>query len=407
MIHPASRLEVILHSRADGRSAVKSAAYTARTTYRDARVGRRFSSGRKGGLLSHELFNWAGDAEALWTAAERSERRKNARVIRELRPALPRELPLPEQVRLVRSFSLWLRDEYGVAIQADIHAPRFLCPKEEKLHSSGKLGLMQQDYERRIFDPSKTNQNFHAHILMTTRTVDRDTGVFGEKTRVLDDRTSGPAEIKRIRGEWEKRTNAALRKIGSSARVDLRSYAEMAKAGDAPEGLMRQYHVGPRRSARSRRKVQETGQDDTVAGSRRQAAQEHNATLWSSWLQLRALERQKDDREAERIAQTREADRRKTAAAEKRRLQGARTAGEARAALEDASQLESLKTGPSALQQAIRWALEGRDDPPCEAEAEFSAELDLETWQPPSSPKKDPVLEVRRERVRKPRQRHR
>ena len=85
MIHPASRLEVILHSRADGRSAVKSAAYTARTTFRDARVGRRFSPGRKGGLLSHELINWTGNAEELWNAAEHSERRRNARVIRELR----------------------------------------------------------------------------------------------------------------------------------------------------------------------------------------------------------------------------------------------------------------------------------------------------------------------------------
>ncbi|WP_082025168.1 MobA/MobL family protein [Ruegeria sp. ANG-R] len=105
---PASRLEVILHFRADGRSAVKSAAYTARTTFRDARVGRRFSPGRKVGLLSHELINWTGNAEELWNAAERSERRKNARVIRELRPTLPRELPLLEQVGLVRGFCLWL-----------------------------------------------------------------------------------------------------------------------------------------------------------------------------------------------------------------------------------------------------------------------------------------------------------
>ncbi len=232
MIHPASRLEVILHSRADGRSAVKSAAYTARTTFRDARVGRRFSPGRKGGLLSHELINWTGNAEELWNAAERSERRTNARVIRELRPSLPRELPLPEQVRLVRSFCLWLRDKYGVAVQADIHAPRFLCPVEEKRHSAGKLELTREDYVQRLFNPSKTNLNFHAHILMTTRKVDRITGDFGEKTRVLDDRTSGPGEIKRIRGEWEKRTNAALRKIGSHARVDLRSYAEMVETGE-------------------------------------------------------------------------------------------------------------------------------------------------------------------------------
>ncbi|WP_246097288.1 MobA/MobL family protein [Ruegeria faecimaris] len=136
-----------MHSRADGRSAVKSAAYTARTTFRDARVRRRFSPGRKGGLLSHELINWTGNAEELWNAAERSERRKNARVIRELRPSLPRELPLPEQVRLVRGFCLWLRDEYGVAVQADIHAPRFLCPEEEKRHSAGKADFAKLPFK--------------------------------------------------------------------------------------------------------------------------------------------------------------------------------------------------------------------------------------------------------------------
>lgn len=109
-----------------------------------------------------------------------------------------------------------------------------MCPEEEIRHGAGKLELTRENYEQRFFNSSKTNLNFHAHILMVTRKVDKITGDFGEKTRVLDDRISGPGEIKRIHGEWEKRTNAALRKIGSHARVDLRSYAEMAKTGDAP-----------------------------------------------------------------------------------------------------------------------------------------------------------------------------
>lgn len=407
MIHPASRLEVILHSRADGRSAVKSAAYTARTTFRDARVGRRFSPGRKGGLLSHELINWTGNAEELWNAAEHSERRRNARVIRELRPSLPRELPLLEQVGLVRGFCLWLRDEYGVAVQADIHAPRFLCPEEEKRHSAGKLELTREDYEQRLFNPSKTNLNFHAHILMTTRKVDRITGDFGEKTRVLDDRTSGPGEIKRIRGEWEKRTNAALRKIGSHARVDLRSYAEMVETGDAPQGLARQDHFGPRRSARSRRRLQESGNDDTVAGVRRQAVQEHNSTLWHSWLQLRALERQRDDLEAERIARVREAARKKTASDEKRRMLEARSEREVKAALEASSQIECLRT-ETAYQQAVRWATEGIDaDPSDILDEEFSSAVDLEAYHPPQLQRNDRVSNIPRVRTRKPRQRTR
>ena len=162
MIHPASRLEVVVHSRADGRSAVKSAAYTARATYQDTRLGKRFSGKAKGGLLSHELINWRGDAEALWNTAEHAETRRNARVIRELRPSLPAELPLAEQVRLVRGFSLWLRDEYGVAVQADIHAPRFLDRDEERRHNAGKLATDTQEYLSALFDPTRTNRNFHA-----------------------------------------------------------------------------------------------------------------------------------------------------------------------------------------------------------------------------------------------------
>lgn len=91
MIHPASRLEVVVHSRADGRSALKSAAYTARSSYRDERLGQRFRAGKRGGLLSHELINRNGDAEALWNEAERAETRRNARVIRELRPSGPND----------------------------------------------------------------------------------------------------------------------------------------------------------------------------------------------------------------------------------------------------------------------------------------------------------------------------
>ena len=210
MIHPASRLEVILHSRADGRSAVKSAAYCARSSYRDARIGKRFSHTRKGGLLSHEIINWSDNAEALWNAAEKAETRRNARVVRELRPSLPAELPLDAQIRLVRSFSLWLRDRYGVAIQANLHAPRFKdAALEKRLKAEKSLGS-ENRYSGALFDPELSNLNFHAHILMTTRQVDPKSGKFGKKTRDLDDKVKGPEEIKAIRKEWESRANAAL-----------------------------------------------------------------------------------------------------------------------------------------------------------------------------------------------------
>ncbi|EDZ46855.1 mobilization protein MobL [Rhodobacterales bacterium Y4I] len=406
MIHPASRLEVVVHSRADGRSAVKSAAYTARTSYRDERLGQRFRAGKRGGLLSHELINWNGDAEALWNTAEHAETRRNARVIRELRPSLPAELPLTEQVRLVRGFSLWLRDEYGVAVQADIHAPRFLDRDEERRHNAGKLATDAQEYLAALFDPTRTNRNFHAHILLTTRKVRPETGAFGDKTRILDDKKTGPEEILRIRREWQKRTNAALKRIGSPARVDLRSYEDMAKAGDAPTGLIPQDHLGPRRAERSRR-LEDDGGDTSVAGQRRAEIQAHNDELWRTWLQWRALQREKDRlEESARIAAEREAERKGKAGAEKRRLREVKTAMEAEATVAASAQFDSVRTA-SMWELAISSAQGLSPEPPCEEPDEFSAEVDLETYEPPQGRlQPEPVLTPKVVRVRRRGPRH-
>lgn len=404
MIHPASRLEVVNHSRADGRSAVKTAAYCARASYRNERVGKRHRAGRRGGLLSHELINWDGDAEALWNRAEQAETRGNARVVRELRPSLPAELPLAEQIRLVRGFGLWLRDEYGVAIQANIHAPRFLDAAMERRHQAGKLDLSGDDYLAALSDPEQTNRNFHAHVLMTTRKVCPTTGEFGRKTRRLDDRTTGPQEILRMRQEWEKRTNAALKRISLNVWIDLRSYKTMAAAGDAPEGLIAQDHFRPRRAARSRR-LQEKGEDTSRAGRRRQAIQAHNEATWHSWMVLRALEREKSRGAAEAIARDREVARKKEADAERHRLHNVQSVQDAEAAISQASQFDSLKTG-SPLAEAISWALQETDEPASENSEEFSSEVDLETYEPPpGAPPPEPVLEVKRVRVRAPRSR--
>lgn len=404
MIHPASRLEVVIHSRADGRSAVKSAAYCARASYCDDRVGKRFRAGRPGGLLSHELINWKGDAEALWNRAEQVETRSNARVIRELRPSLPAELPLAEQVRLVRGFSLWLRDEYGVAVQANIHAPRFRDGAQERLHQAGKLNISREKYIETLYDPDLTNRNFHAHIMMTTREVCPISGAFGAKTRRLDDRKTGPHEITQLRQEWEKRTNSALERIGSNARVDLRSYKTMAQEGDAPEGLLTQDHLGPRRAARSRR-LQSQGKDTSSAGRRRKAVQAFNKVTWQSWMVLRALEREKSRREAETIARDREAARKKEADAERHRLRNSRSVKDTEEALAHATQFDSLKTG-SELAQAISWASQPKDEQPSEPPDEFSSPVDLETYEPPAGPPQpEPVLKVKVQRVRDPRSR--
>jgi len=423
MIHKASRLEVIMHGRADGRSAVKSAAYCARASYRDAHIGKLFNHTRKGGLLSHELVNWSGDAEALWNAAEKAETRSNARVVREVRPSLPADLPLAQQVQLVRSFSLWLRDKYGVAVQANIHAPRFRNPATEtRLMTDTSTGA-EDRYLAALFDPKLTNLNFHAHILMTTRQVDPETGTFGNKTRDLDHKVQGPTEVTAIRKEWEKRTNAALKKIGADARVDLRSYAKMTAAGDAPEGLIAQTHLGPRNASRSRResvaaedaflssipllseptkqavrdKTEDADWDETRAGIRREAVRRHNDALWYKWALERIAKDVQKNEEGQRLEEAmtqREREKKNTQVA-KRRLMSSVSHIDVALVLQALSQID-LRTRIKALTMAMASYLRQDQKP---ALPQFSEEIDVETWCPPSTPLPEPVFEIRRERV--------
>lgn len=392
------------YSRARGNSAVKAAAYRARTSFYDNRRGRRYSYGAEIGLLSSETIGWHGSAEDLWNTAEASETRSNARVARELRPALPAELPLPEQIKLVRGMCLWLRDTYGVASHAVIHAPNFR--KKSLGDLFWKRVQLEGLSERRsamLANPKITNKNFHAHILFTTRQVDPTDGTFGGKTRELDDQKDGPAALKVIRAEWEKRTNAALAEIGSAARIDMRSYADMASVGDAPEGLMAQEHLGARRTERSRKQIRDQGEDSTTAGRNREAVRANNEALWTNWALLRDLQRRKArEVDSKRIAADREIGRRKTAA-ESQQMQSRMIAPEeAEDVLASSNHLDSSLTG-SPLAQALAAALSTNPDL-WESQAGPSETLDVETFERQASLSKaaseKPVLEVLRVRVR-------
>ena len=398
MIHPASHMTMTTYSRADGNSAVGAAAYRARTSFYDERRGRRYSDRSVAGLLSNEIIGWKGSAEELWNAAEASESRINARVARELRPALPAELPLPKQIELVRGMCLWLRDKYGVASQAAIHAPTFHNEKKGRQfwNLTSDQGLSDLQLQT-LANPKLTNRNFHAHILMTTRRVDPESGSFGKKTRTLDDQRDGPKELKVIRAEWQKRCNATLEEVGSDARIDMRSYADMAAAGDAPVGLMTQDHLGPRRTARARKQLRDHDVDRTTAGQNRQAVREHNATLWTSWEILRDLQRQKArEEESERIAADRENERKRAAAGSRQQPLEVQTAKAAEDALASANHLDSSLTG-TPLAQALA-AAQSKDQAAWAQQAGPSETVDVETFerqvalsQAASEP---PVLEI-------------
>ncbi|MCE0506112.1 MobA/MobL family protein [Roseivivax sp. GX 12232] len=383
----------------------------------DDRTGQSYNYRRTQGLLGGGLVNWAGSAEDLWNTAEAAEKRINARVARELRPALPAELPLDDQRRLVHGFSCWLKDRYGVAVHYAIHAPTFRDKKSGKAlwHSRGTTQGWK-DYIVALRDPDRTNRNFHAHILFTTRDVDPETGVFGPKTRVLDNVKTGPEELTAIRAEWEKRTNAALRKRGSRARIDLRSYATMAEAGDAPEGLVAQPHLGPRETARVRKM---TGSGDEAPASRRSEKRDHirtdNAERWSCWMRLRALQREQARLEdSARVAAEREQERRKRAEVDRQRIAEAKTDTERQMAIDEATTLEQPRMRPldpyaAAIATVMAEGVLAPETPDVadkdsdkKAANEFEQEIDPETFTSPDLRESTPEEARSKPVIRKP-----
>lgn len=136
------------------------------------------------------------DRAVLWNAAEASETRKNSRVAREVILALPHELTDTERQALARDMALYLVERYRVAVDVAVHAP---CEGDGH-------------------DP----RNHHAHLLFTTRELTNDG--FGAKTRILDDKESGPQEVELLREVWETLANDALANAGfPDIKIDRRT----------------------------------------------------------------------------------------------------------------------------------------------------------------------------------------
>lgn len=233
--HGATHHKLETIRRSQGRSAVQIGAYITRARSYDDRTGLWHDHRSKGGVEGCECVGWSGSGETLWNAAEEAERRRNAVTARHTVLALPAELPAARKTALMRGYSLWLRDRYGIAVEWALHTP----------------------------GPDGDPRNHHGHLVETTRRVD-GTGRFGEKVRELDDRTRpassngkrgrsrGSREMEARRTEWAKRCNAELAQLGIMARVDHRSLKRRAAAMEGPEVAAKPKHLGKVLTAKAR-----------------------------------------------------------------------------------------------------------------------------------------------------------
>jgi len=198
-------------SRSGGRSAVASAAYRACQKLTNERDGLTHDFTRKGGLEHAEIVipkdsdaDWAKDRSTLWNMAEAAEKRKDARVAREIEIALPHELTAEQRAALVREFAQGLADKYGVAVDFAIHSP----------------------------DAKMDIRNTHAHMMLTTRAVEM--GGLGAKTDLeLENKKllalglpTSHDQLRDIRLDWEERANQHLALAGHDIRIDHRSHRD-------------------------------------------------------------------------------------------------------------------------------------------------------------------------------------
>jgi hypothetical protein len=236
--------------RSQGRSAVAAAAYRFGISLHDERYAITHDYSRKRGVECSFIVaptdapQWAHDPKDLWNEAERAEKRSNSRVAREAELALPAFLSAAERRSIVKEFSEKLVERYGVVASAAMHAP----------------------------SRSGDQRNYHAHIMFTTRELTPEG--LGKKTRILDDRKTGPQEITKLRELAADIINRHLAAANSDVRVDHRSYKERGIAKEPTT------HLGPAATEMERRgETSERGDINREAAQANRQAKQNEALV--------------------------------------------------------------------------------------------------------------------------------
>jgi len=206
-------------SRGDGRSVVAAAAYRAGETLpneaeeRDSNFGGRRDVVHTAIVLPVGGPDWMADRAQLWNAVEAAEKRKDARLAKEIEFSLPRELPP----------ALWVQVAHAMA---DVYALQGYVV-DLAIHTDGEI------------------RNPHVHLLLTTREVSAKG--FGGKLRAADSQKF----VTDARATWRKIANIALGAVGAGVEIDERSSA--ARGIEAAPGKHRGPDAAERRARREGR----------------------------------------------------------------------------------------------------------------------------------------------------------
>ena len=206
-------------SRANGSSAVASAAYRSASQLQDERLGRSHDFSNKAGVVHSEILLPQGaperltDRATLWNEVEVGEKRKDAQLAREVEFAIPREMNQAQGVQLARDF---VDNEFvkrGMVADLNVH------------WDIGNDGHPKP----------------HAHVMLSMREMESEG--FGQKVREWN----GTTLLKEWREAWESHVNQRLAELDIDARIDHRTLAEQGI------DLEPQHKIGPGGSRRFER----------------------------------------------------------------------------------------------------------------------------------------------------------
>ncbi|MFN3435143.1 MAG: Ti-type conjugative transfer relaxase TraA [Sphingomonas sp.] len=203
-------------SRANGSSAVASAAYRSASELHDDRLNRDHDFSNKAGVIHSEVMLPQGaperlnDRTTLWNEVEAGEKRKDAQLAREVEFSIPREMNEKQGIQLARDFVKKQFVDRGMVADLNVHWDK------------AKDGTPKP----------------HAHVMMTMREVGPEG--FGKKNRDWN----STELLKDWREAWSAHVNERMAELGLEGRIDHRSYEAQGI------GLEPQHKIGPAASRR-------------------------------------------------------------------------------------------------------------------------------------------------------------
>lgn len=182
-----------------GRTKVPNATCTAAAAYRSGtKIGEHDYTRKEGVVWSSTKFpegcpEELRSREALWSAMDAKEKRKDAQLYRDVDFAFPNQFSYKDCQEVLEQFA------------------------EEQWTSLGMCS------ELAIHDPQREPRNLHGHAMLSLRTVD-EKGI-GKKNRDWNEHDL----VEKWREAWEEVVNARLKEIGDKERIDHRSNEDQGK----------------------------------------------------------------------------------------------------------------------------------------------------------------------------------